>query len=262
MANPAEPTEATTPPPADESYISGTRSQEEGFEKLLAPALATREGARILIFGRTRWGKSTLAESLIQAMLQGGVASTAIIHDVKYPDRQQYTGAPVYSQDQLGPTLAKNSIAVLRPPIGAALAAETSRRLTEGGEPTALLFDETRRALAAEKKWIDSDDEAGHANKGPKNIEWHFLEAGGVRGSVVLLLQIPRAIPGHAIDSAQFYVFCGLAGPSLNYAVDARIVPPEAADTVRRLPPGAFCIFSATEDWDHEVYYSPLPAGG
>lgn len=260
MATIQERSEATeAPEPSDGGPAIGTRTQAEGIKKILAQAIEAREGARVLIFGRTRWGKSTFAQALIQAMVEEGVASSAIIHDVKYPDRQQYAGATITSEADWRGFVADNPICVFRPPMTAAEAAAKSRRLTEAGEPTVLLYDETRRALAAEKKWCDSDDEFGHPNKGPKNIEWHFLEAGGVRGSVILLLQIPRSIPGHAIDSAQVYVFLGLAGPSLNYAVDARLVPPEAAETVKRLPPGAFTVFSTTEDWDHEVYYSPLP---
>jgi hypothetical protein len=257
MATTPEPTEAEMVSRPSEGFEGGTRTQAEGITKILAPAVATREGSRILIFGRTRWGKSTFAISLVQAMLDAGVASSALIHDVKYPDRQQYEGVPVHTPADLT-ALQGSRVAVFRPPMPAAMVAAAGRTLTENGEPTVILMDETRRALASEKKWIDSDDEDGHVNKGPKNLEWHFLEAGGVRGSVVLLVQTPRTLPGHAVDSSQANVFFGLAGPSLNYSVSAGIVPPEAASTVERLPPGAFCIFTCDENWDREIYYSPL----
>lgn len=248
---------ATIPERNETAETPRQKTRDEGIAKILESA-GRDEGSRVLIFGRTRYGKSTFAVDLVEEMLLAGIASTAIIHDPKYPDRQQYDGIPVTAITSLGPMLKSGHRFVFRPPSTAAEAAAASRILTESGEPTVLLLDETRRALAAEKVWADSYDQDGRANKGPKNCEWHFLEAGGVRGSVVLLVQVPRSLPGHAIDSAQRYVIFGLAGPSLRYMVDAKIVPDDAVETVKRLPPGAFVVLSPDDDWDGCVYYSPL----
>jgi len=57
--------------PAEEtSRKTGTRA--EGIAACLAPAIAAREGCRILVYGRTRWGKSSFARHLVDAAPFGG----------------------------------------------------------------------------------------------------------------------------------------------------------------------------------------------
>jgi hypothetical protein len=119
------------------------------------------------------------------------------------------------------------------------------------------LVDETRRALAGQQRWIDAGGPDG-PQAGPRNLEWILLEGGGVRASLVLLVQRPRQLPGDAVDSAQVSVCFGLGGRSLSYLVDAGTVPREASDTIKRLQPGAFCLFADDEEWDGRVYYSPM----
>jgi hypothetical protein len=193
------------------------------------------------------------------------IARTVVIHDVKYPDRQQYQGVAVYDKEQARQALLTSAIIVCRPsaslfPFPAADAAALTRECIEKtGEPTALLIDETRRALGANQRFVDNTLPDG--KPGAKNFEWLCLEAGGLRGSLVMLVQIPRQLPIDILDSAEFKVVFGVGGGSLDYLIDKRIVAREAADTVKALQKGAYCIFSDDEDWDREIYYSPLAGG-
>jgi len=243
--------------PAEEtSRKTGTRA--EGIAACLAPAIAAREGCRILVYGRTRWGKSSFARHLVDAARVDGVASTVLISDPKYQDRPQYDGTQVHSRQGIGPALAGGAeTLVLRSGVSVGDAASACRLLAESGEPCLLLVDETRRALAGQQRWIDAGGPDG-PQAGPRNLEWILLEGGGVRASLVLLVQRPRQLPGDAVDSAQVHVCFGLGGRSLSYLVDAGTVPKEAADTIKRLPPGAFCLFSDDEEWNGITYYSPM----
>jgi hypothetical protein len=233
-------------------------SRAEGIALALQPAIASKEGARILIYGRTRWGKSSFAAHLAEAARIENVASTILISDVKYPDRVQYKGTEVPTSSGIGPALmAGHETLVLRAGVSPADGAAACRMLAESGEPCLLLIDETRRALGGQQRWLDAAGPDG-PQSGPKNFEWILLEGGGVKASLVLLAQRPRQLPGDAVDSAQIHVCFGLGGRSLSYLLDAGTIPSEAAETVRRLQPGAFCVFSDDEDWNRAVYYSPL----
>lgn len=242
-------------PTAKNSTLKGTR--EDGLLAALKPAIDSGEGCRILIYGRTRYGKSTLAVQLVETSIAHGVADAVCIHDVKYPDRAQYKGAQVSALDQIGPVLSDEPIVVLRSPLTAADGAQAVRALTESGIPAMLLVDENRRAITSDRRWLDQDGPGG-PGRGPKNLEWLQLEGGGARASVVLLVQLSRQVPLDGTDSAQVRIVMGLGGGSLNYLVDRRIVPLDAVNTVEGLPPGAFCVFSDEYSWDRRVYYSPL----
>ena len=232
-------------------------SREAGIAKLLEPAATAHEGARLNIFGRTRMGKSAFARSLLDEMFVRGICQTAIIHDPKYPTHQQYPGRAVQDQAEMRAALMESSVVVCRDRFPASATAETARALVQDmGEPTVLLIDETRRVLGRNQAFIDDQAKGG---PGPKNFEWLLLEGGGLRASLVLLVQIPKRSPGEAMDSAQFSVVFGVGGRSLNYLVNtAEIVPIEARDVVKALQPGEFCIFSDDNDWDRTIYYSPL----
>lgn len=248
--------ESSVPAEAKTGTTLPTASRDAGIRAILAPAIASGEGCRVLLYGRTRYGKSTFARHLVDAALDARVADTALIHDVKYPDKQQYEGQAVSSITEIGVALKGSSIVVCRPPFPAEDAATAVRLLAEAGERSLLLIDETRRALSGQQRWIDVDGPDG-VGRGPKNFEWLSLEGGGVGGSVILLVQRPRQLPGDATDSAQVHVCFGVGGKSLAYLVAAGTVPSEAADTVKRLAPGAFCIFADDEDWNQQIYYSP-----
>jgi hypothetical protein len=232
-----------------------TATRAEGIAATLAPAIGAGEGCRILVFGRTRWGKSTFARHLINAAIESGVCGTALIHDVKYPDHAQYVGEEVSSITQIGQAVQRGSVVVLRPPCPAREAAHAAVVLSLSGERTLLLVDETRRALGGQQIWCDTKNDDG--SQGPRSFEWLCLEGGGVGASLVLLVQRPRQLPGDAVDSAQVNVVFGLGGRSLAYLVSAGTVPPEASETIKALPPGAFCLFSDDESWNRQIYYSP-----
>ena len=242
-------------PQAAGGIVRATR--EDGIAAAIDPALMSAEGARILIYGRTRYGKSVFAQWLIAEMQRAAVCRTVLIHDTKYPDRPQYIGRCVSSVEALGKGIRAENWIVLRSPLTVADGALAARALAEHGEPACLVVDETRRALGGAQKWMDADGPEG-PGRGPRNLEWICLEGGGVGASLVLLVQRPRQLPGDAVDSAQVAVVFGLGGRSLAYLVDAGTVPRDAADTIRRLAPGEFCLFGDDQDWNRTVYYSPL----
>lgn len=258
MAKAEKPTQAAT---AQGSIIR--RSREEGIAKILEPAAASGEGSRLMFFGRTRMGKTKLALSVLDAMAAKGIAQTFIIHDVKFPLIQQYPGTPVHTEQELETAVMTSNVLVCRPPFAAAVAAQHARKLIEeSGEATCLLIDETRRALGKNQAFVD-DQAPGGKGPGPKNFEWLLLESGGLRGSLILLVQIPKRTPGEALDSSQYSVVLGTGGRSLRYLNNtAEIVPDEAVETVKGLQPGEFCVFNDDEEWDRTIYYSPLPAVG
>lgn len=235
--------------------LARAETREAGIKAALAPAVAAGEGARVLVYGRTRWGKSAFARHLVKAALNSGVAGTVLIHDPKFPDHAQYEGIAVSELSFVGVAVQAGSVVVCRPPMSAADAAHASRLLSESGERTLLLCDETRRALGGSQIWCDGKNADG--TPGPRSFEWICLEGGGLGASLVLLVQRPRQLPGDAVDSAQTHVVFGLGGRSLTYLVTAGTVPPEAKETIRRLPPGAFCVFGDDDDWDGRTYYSP-----
>ena len=238
-----------------EARSKATATRAEGIAAALAPALAAGEGCRLLVYGRTRWGKSAFARHLVAAALDAGVAKTVLIHDVKFPDHAQFSGEEVTAITQIGSAMQRGRVVVLRPAVSAMEAAHVAKLLAEYREPTLLLVDETRRALGGSQIWCDGRNPDG--TQGPRSFEWLCLEGGGVGASLVLLVQRPRQLPGDAVDSAQVHVVFGIGGRSLAYLVSAGTVPPEAAATVRALSPGAFCLFTDDEDWNRQVYYSP-----
>ena len=242
-------------PQASRAPAGKTGTRADGIAAALAPAIASAEGCRILVYGRTRWGKSAFARHLVTAVLDSRVAETVLIHDVKYPDHAQFTGEEATAITQIGEAMQRGSVVVLRPPVSAMEAAHVARILSEYREPTLLLVDETRRALGGSQIWCDGKNPDG--SQGPKSFEWLCLEGGGLGASLVLLVQRPRQLPGDAVDSAQVHVVFGLGGRSLSYLVAAGTVPPEAAATVRALKPGAFCLFTDDEEWSGITYYSP-----
>lgn len=242
-------------PKASRAPSGKTGSRADGIAAALAPAIASAEGCRILVYGRTRWGKSAFARHLVMAVLDSHVAETVLVHDVKYPDDAQFVGENVTAITQIGEAMQRGSVVVLRPPVSAMEAAHAARLLSECREPILLLIDETRRALGGSQIWCDGKNPDG--TQGPRSFEWLCLEGGGLGASLVLLVQRPRQLPGDAVDSAQVHVVFGLGGRSLAYLVAAGTVPPEAAATVRALKPGAFCLFTDDEEWNGITYYSP-----
>ena len=191
--------------PGPQEGRASTATRAEGIAAALAPAIAAGEGCRVLIYGRTRWGKSTFARHLVRAAVENAVASTVLIHDVKYPDHAQYEGRELTGITQIGAALQAESVLILRPPCPAREAAHAAVVLSESGERTMLLVDETRRALGGSQIWCDGKNEDG--SQGPRSFEWLCLEGGGVGASLVLLVQRPRQLPGDASGDARFVSF-------------------------------------------------------
>lgn len=229
-------------------------SHEKAIALLLADARATGEGTRIIGFAATRKGKTAFTRKLVAAMLSDGIAERAIVHDVKYPDRQQYDGFPTYSVRSMANLLQENEIFVAREEdaVAAEICANVARTAVGVGIKTVVVLDEGAFALARndegepiERRWAGPD------------LAWLQLQGGAAGASTVSLWQMLRQAPGSAVDSASAFFVGNLGGRSLAYAKDYRIIPPEALDTITTLAPGEICLFFADREWDRTIYYSP-----
>ena len=212
---------------------------------ILAGPIASREGTRVAILGATRTGKSTFAIDFVKAMQAAQVASTAIVHDVKYPHRQQYEGRAVYDGRALADALCSDdppTTLVCRPGVEADAAAAAVRACAEAGEPAVLFLDESRRAIGKRQSWAGD------------NVPWIYAEGGGLGGSIVSLIQIPQSFPTDAADQSEAIVAFRLGGRSRNYCADQAWIPKEAVETLRTLAVGEFCVFFQDADWDGVIY--------
>jgi hypothetical protein len=61
-------------------------------------------------------------------------------------------------------------------------------------------------------------------------------------------------MPGSALDNATAYVFFGLGGRSLDYSLDLRLVPKEAASLLTRMNRGECIVLFTDRAWDGIVY--------
>jgi hypothetical protein len=211
------------------------------------------EGGRFVIVGASRKGKSTFTLQLAREMLRRRTCQTMVVHDVKDPERPLYDGALVHSLLDARRALASEDppdVLVCRPGITAAEAASLVQDLAESKEKAALLIDELTPALRVN---TDTLEPVSQVFCGP-SLVWLQLQGGGLGASVITLVQLPKQMPGSALDNATAFVFFGTGGRSLDYSLDLRLVPKEAADLVSQLERGQCCVFFGDRAWNGVVY--------
>jgi hypothetical protein len=238
--------------PAAASPATITRGSQSAAIETILEACPEGEGTRIIVAGASGKGKTFFAVRLIREMQRRRLSGTAVIHDVKDPERPLYEGKLVHTVDQARRAVleAAPDFLVCRPGIGADEAAGLVRDLCEAGEPATLLIDEMSPALRVNE---DTGEPCNQIFAGG-NLVWLQLQARGLRGSSVILVQLPRQVPTCALDNAVAYVFFGVGGRSLEYSKELRLVPKEAADLVAKLERGQCCVFFADREWDRTVY--------
>lgn len=185
-------------------------------------------------------------------MLTRGMCDIEIVHDIKDPHRAQYEGMGVHSVAEAHALVAQSfpRAIVCRPGISGEEAAELVKDIAEAGTPALFVGDELTPLLKVNE---DTGEPINQVFAGP-SLVWLQLQGRGPRASSLILLQLPKSVPGSALDNATAMVFFGTGGRSLAYSLDLRLIPKEAAEVVSRLERGQCCVFFADREWDGVVY--------
>jgi hypothetical protein len=206
---------------------------------------------RVLVVGASQNGKTYFARQLCAALAARGSCGSLVVFDQKFPDRAQYAGLAVSDLPALYAALVDCHPAVVcRAPLTAEDAAFAVRNCAEAGTGATLLLDEIQPALKLNR---DTGEPIERAWAGPSLI-WLCLQGGGLGGSLVQLCQLPRMVPGSFVDNATAVVFFGSGGRSLEYSLDLKLLPRQAAETVARLARGQCCVFFPDRNWDGLIY--------
>lgn len=219
---------------------------------LILDATPKGEGTRVIVAGASGKGKTYFTVQFVREMQRRHVCSTAVIHDVKDPQRPLYEGKLVRSIAEARRQLVENPppFLVCRPGIDAEQAASLVKDLAESGEKAALLIDEMTPALRVNE---DTGEPQNRIFCGPSPI-WLQLQGRGLGASSIILVQLPSQVPSSALDNASAYVFFGLGGRSLDYSLDLRLMPKDAGNIVSKLERGQCCVFFSDREWDGLIY--------
>jgi len=197
-------------------------------------------------------GKTYFAMKCVKEMQRRKMCSTAVILDLKDPERPQYDGKIVKSIADARRILLEDAppFLVCRPGISAQDAASLVQDGAECGEKLALVADELTPLLRVNEDTLEPQP---RIFAGP-SLPWLHLQGRGLGASCFILVQLPSHVPGSALDNANCYATFGLGGRSLEYAKDLRLLPKEAVSTVSRLERGQLCVFFCDREWDGIVY--------
>jgi hypothetical protein len=186
-------------------------------------------------------------------MLRRRICDFEVIHDVKDPQKVHYDApATARSIAEARSIFVQgfSDIIVCRPGISGEEAATLAKDIAEAGTRTLFVGDELTPLLKVNEETLEPID---RVFAGP-SLVWLQLQGRGPGASSMILLQLPKAMPGSALDNATAMIYFGTGGRSLAYSLDLRLVPKEAAETVSHLERGQCCIFFPDRDWDGIVY--------
>jgi len=245
-AVPRAPESATPRTPGEEH-----RPQSAAID-LIIDATPAGEGMRILDLGASGKGKTFFALRAVKELQRRRMCSTAIILDLKDPERPQYDGELVHSIDEARRVLLEEQppFLVCRPGIAADEAAQLAQDAAEAGEKVAFFADEMMPVLRLNK---DTGEPTAQVFAGPA-LTWLQLQGRGLGATSFLLVNLPRLVPGSALDNATAYVCFGMGGRSLEYSLDLRLIPRQAASIVAKLERGECCVFFPDREWDGIIY--------
>lgn len=239
------------PQPAPAGPATKTGRQADAI-RLILDAIPKDEGARIITLGASGKGKTYFGVQLVTELQKQKKCSTAVILDLKDPERPQYQGRLVHSVAEARRVFIDEAppFLVCRPGITAPEAASIVRDACESGERAAFFADELTPCLRVNDDTGEPQPRifAGGA------LVWLQLQARGLGGTSVLNVQLPSHVPGSALDNATCYACFGLGGRSLEYSADLKLVPREAVPVVSKLERGQLCVFFADREWDATVY--------
>jgi L-fucose mutarotase/ribose pyranase (RbsD/FucU family) len=227
------------------------RGQAEVIGLILDGLPDVVRSVRVLIVGASQRGKTTFARMLCAALASRGHGGSLVVFDQKFPDRAQYEGLEVTTLEGLYASLADHEpVIVCRAPLTAEDGAAAVRAAAETGDAATLLGDEIQPMLRVNR---DTGEPVERVWAG-SSLVWLCLQGGGLGGSFVQLCQLPRMVPGSLVDNVTATVFFGSGGRSLDYALDLKLLPREAAPVVARLAVGQCCVFFPDRQWDGETY--------
>ncbi len=228
------------------------RGTQSAAIALALDAVPEGEGGRFVIGGASGKGKTWFTVKFVEEMQRRHICSTAVIHDVKDPERPQYKGKLVHSMTEARRAIVEDAPAfiVCRPGIGGDDAASLVRDAAESGEHFAFLGDELTPLLRVNQ---DTLEPTPRVFAGPALV-WLQLQGRGPGASSIILLQLPSHMPGSALDNATAYIFFGLGGRSLDYSLDLRLIPKEAAMLLTRMERGECIVLFTDRAWDGVIY--------
>lgn len=239
------------PAPAARASAPAARTQSHAIEEILVGVPAVARSVRVLIVGASQNGKTYFARRLCAALAARGSCGSLVVCDQKYPDRVQYAGKTVNDLAGLRAAVLDCEPAIVcRAPLAIETAAQAVRDAAECGQSSTLLVDEITPAL---KVRDDTGEPMERVWSGPSLI-WLCLQGGGLGASLVQLCQLPRMVPSSLVDNATAFVFFGTGGRSLDYAIDLKLLPREAAGTVSSLTRGQCVVCFPDRNWDGLIY--------
>lgn len=254
------PGRAPTPralPPAERAPASASsqpRGSQSAAISLVLDSIPAGEGGRIIPLGASGKGKTYFGVRLVRELQRRRLCSTAVILDLKDPERPQYEGKLVHSLDEARRALCADAGAppflVCRPGVTAQEAASLVQEAAECGDRLAFFADELTPCLRVNEDTLEPQRQIF---AGP-SLPWLQLQGRGLGASSILLVQLPSHVPSSALDNATAYPCFGMGGRSLAYSLDLRIVPKEAASVVAKLERGQLCVFFPDREWDGIVY--------
>lgn len=240
-------------PEAAEAGSAGhPRGTQSAAIALALDALPKGEGGRYVIGGASGKGKTWFTVRFVKEMQRRRICTTAIIHDVKDPERPQYEGKLVHSMAEARKAIIEDApdFVVCRPGISGPDAASLVQDAAESGERFAFLGDELTPLLRVNP---DTLEPTPRVFAGP-SLVWLQLQGRGPGASSIILLQLPSHMPGSALDNATAYVFFGLGGRSLDYSLDLRLIPKEAASILTHMDRGECIVLFTDRAWDGVIY--------
>jgi hypothetical protein len=235
---------------------AGPPAQSRGTQSaaiaLALDAVPKGEGGRFVIGGASGKGKTWFTVKFIHEMQRRRICTTAIIHDVKDPERPQYEGKIVHSVHDAQRILVEDppDFLICRPGISGDEAAGLVRDAAEAGEHFAFLGDELTPLLRVNQDTLEPTPRVFCGSA----LVWLQLQGRGPGASSIILLQLPSHMPGSALDNATAYIFFGLGGRSLDYSLDLRLVPKQAADLLTKMERGQCIVCFSDRPWDGIIY--------
>ena len=243
-------------PPAERAPArasSQRRGSQDAAIALVLDSIPHGEGGRIIPLGASGKGKTYFGVRLVKELQRRRLCSTAVILDLKDPERPQYEGKLVHSLVEAQHAFAEDSpppFLVCRPGVTAQDAASLVQDAAECGEHCAFFADELTPCLRVNEDTLEPQKQIF---AGP-SLVWLQLQGRGLGASSIILVQLPSHVPSSALDNATAYPCFGMGGRSLAYSLDLRIVPKEAAGVVAKLERGQLCVFFPDREWDGIVY--------